>query len=99
MQQKNRWPWLSLAGTKIVLDLECSECPCSGIWMLSEDSDSVLKKPGAVTGPKGTSCCAGPLMGATVLVAVLGPARSSCAQKKKCSGIMTKNMLGLKTSP
>ena len=37
--------------------------------------------------------CAGPLMGATVLVAVLGPARSDCAQKKKGAG-ETRHVLG-----
>ena len=45
-----------------------------------------VEKPGAVTGPKENSCCAGPLMGATVLVAVLGPARSSCAKKNLGAG-------------
>ena len=45
-----------------------------------------VEKPGAVTGPKENSCCAGPLTGATVLVAALGPARSSCAKKNLGAG-------------
>ena len=80
-KKKNRLPWLSLAGTKIVLD--------DGLGRFRHG----VEKPGAVTGPKENSCCEGPLMRATVLVTVLGPARSSCAQKKKGAG-ETRHVLG-----